>query len=127
MIDLAKNELTIARAGHYYPLFYRKSKNGLEDIEMKGPALGIKKHADYEQRIFNIDIGDKLLFFTDGIIEQRNQNDEMYSESRLKLAFLTNAQRNEERILRRIESDLLKFTNDYKKDDDITLLLLEFK
>ena len=127
LIDLAKNELTIARAGHYYPLFYRKSKNGLEDIEMKGPALGIKKHADYEQRIFNIDIGDKLLFFTDGIIEQRNQNDEMYSESRLKLLFLTNAQKNEERILRRIESDLLKFTNDYKKDDDITLLLLEFK
>ena len=85
LIDLAKGELTIARAGHYYPLFFRKSKNGLEEMELKGPALGIKKHAEYEQQIFKIESGDKLLLFTDGIIEQRNLEGEMFSESRLKL------------------------------------------
>jgi serine phosphatase RsbU (regulator of sigma subunit) len=126
-IDLAQNELTVARAGHYYPLFYRKRKNGLETLELKGPALGIKKHAEYEQRIYEIEKGDKLLFFTDGIIEQRNAEEEMYSENRLSLVFLTYAQKNDDHILRRIESDLLRFTSNYKKDDDITLLLLEFK
>ena len=126
-IDLEKKEITIARAGHYYPLFYRKSINDLEEINLKGPALGIKKHADYDQRIFRISRGDKLLFFTDGIIEQRNAQGIMYSENRLRSSFLALAQENAEHILKKIETELLKFTADYKKDDDITLLLLEFK
>ena len=125
-MDLRSREITIARAGHYYPVFYRKRKNELEDLEMKGPALGIIKHAEYEQRIYKIDAGDKLLFFTDGIIEQRNDEGEMYSESRLKLAFLKLAQKNEEHILKHLESELKRFTSSYNKDDDITMLLLEF-
>jgi serine phosphatase RsbU (regulator of sigma subunit) len=126
-IDLEEGEITIARAGHYYPLFYRKRNNRLEDLKLRGTALGIKKHAEYEQRIYKIEEGDKLLFFTDGIIEQRNAEGEMYSESRLRLAFLTLAQKNVDNLLRRIESDLLNFTPSYKKDDDITMLLLEFR
>jgi serine phosphatase RsbU (regulator of sigma subunit) len=126
-IDLEKKEVTIARAGHYYPMFYRKSMNDLEVLNLKGPALGIKKHAEYEQTIYKITRDDKLLFFTDGIIEQRNIQGEMYSENRLRSTFLSLAQTNADHILKKIESDLVRFTSDYKKDDDITLLLMEFK
>jgi serine phosphatase RsbU (regulator of sigma subunit) len=125
-LDLKNREITIARAGHYYPIFYRKRKNGLENLEMKGPALGIIKHAEYEQRIYKIEPGDILLFFTDGIIEQRNDTGEMYSERRLKLAFLKLAQENEEHILKHLETELKQYTSTYNKDDDITMLLLEF-
>ena len=125
-LDLTNREITIARAGHYYPLFYRIRKKGLEDLEMKGPALGMIKHAEYEQRIYKIEPGDKLLFFTDGIIEQRNDQGEMYSESRLKLTFLRFAQKKEDHILKHLESELKGFTSTYNKDDDITMLLLEF-
>jgi serine phosphatase RsbU (regulator of sigma subunit) len=125
-LDLRNREVTIARAGHYYPLFYRKCKNGLENLEMKGPALGIIKHAEYEQRIYKIQPGDKLLFYTDGIIEQRNDEGEMFSENRLKRAFLKLAQKNEDHILKHLEIILKKYTTTYNKDDDITMLLLEF-
>ena len=126
-IDLVKKEITIARAGHYYPLFYRKGINDLESMELKGTALGIKKHAEYEHRIYKIEKGDKLMFFTDGIIEQRNDLGEMYSENRLRSTFLSLARQSTDGILKQIEMDLMKFISDYKKDDDITLLLLEFK
>ena len=126
-LDLRKREITIARAGHYYPLFYRKRKNGLEDLEMKGPALGIIKHAEYEQRIYKIESGDKLLFYTDGIIEQRNDAGEMYSEARLKRAFQELAKQDKDHILNHLESELKQYTSSYNKDDDITMLLLEFK
>ena len=125
-LDLRNREITIARAGHYYPLFYRKRKKGLEDLEMKGPALGIIKHAEYEQRIYKIQPGDKLLFYTDGIIEQRNDEGEMFSERRLKRAFLKLARNNEDHILKHLETKLKQYTSTYNKDDDITMLLLEF-
>jgi serine phosphatase RsbU (regulator of sigma subunit) len=126
-IDLGKKEITIARAGHYYPMFFRKELNDLESFELSGTALGIKKHAVYEQRIFEIKKGDKLLFYSDGIIEQRNTSGEMYSEKRLRSAFLSLAQSNAEHILPKIAYDLANFTSSFKKDDDITLLLMEFK
>ncbi len=125
-MDLRNREITIARAGHYYPLFYRQRKNGLENLKMKGPALGIIKHAEYEQRIYKIQPGDKLLFYTDGIIEQRNDEGEMFSESRLKRTFLKLARKKENHILKHLETILKKYTSTYNKDDDITMLLLEF-
>lgn len=126
-IDLDEKELTVARAGHYYPLFFRKKAQCLEDLELKGPALGIKKHAEYEQRIYPIETGDKLLLYTDGITEQRNQDGEMYSESRLRLAFLELSRKNSDHILQMIEANAIKFTGLTKKEDDITMLLLEFR
>ena len=93
---------------------------------MKGPALGIIKHAEYEQRIYKIESGDKLLFYTDGIIEQRNDAGEMYSEGRLKKAFLKLAKQDKDHILKQLVTELKQFTSTYNKDDDITMLLLEF-
>jgi serine phosphatase RsbU (regulator of sigma subunit) len=125
-IDLEKREITIARAGHYYPFFYRKQIDKLEELQLKGPALGIIKHAGYEQRIYRIEKGDKLLFFTDGVIEQKNNRGEMYTENRLGKIFLKYARRNADHILKMIQKDLRSFASQYKKEDDITMLLLEF-
>lgn len=125
-LDMKKREITIARAGHYFPVFYKEKENNLVDMKMQGTALGIKKHAHYEQIIYSLEKGDKILFFTDGIIEQKNSKGEMYSEERLQRNFLHLAQKGQENILARIEKDLDRYSSLEKKDDDITLLLLEF-
>lgn len=126
-IDLSKREFTLARAGHYYPVFYRSSEKNIQKLELKGPALGLKKHATYDQEIYKIDPGDKLLFFTDGIIEQRNLENEMYTEKHLISTFLDLSINKANSILSKIEKDLDDFVSGVKKDDDITMLLLEFK
>jgi serine phosphatase RsbU (regulator of sigma subunit) len=125
-LDMKKREITIARAGHYFPVFFNKKENNLIEMNMRGTALGIKKHAHFEQIIYPLEKGDKILFFTDGIIEQKNSRGEMYSEDRLKSKFLHLAQNDKENILARIEKDLDRYASLDKKDDDITLLLLEF-
>ncbi len=125
-LDMKKREITIARAGHYFPVFYKKKENDLIEMKMHGTALGIKKHANYEQIIYPLEKGDKILFFTDGIIEQKNNRGDMYSEERLQRKFLQLAQKDQDNILVRIEKDLDHYSSLDKKDDDITLLLLEF-
>jgi serine phosphatase RsbU (regulator of sigma subunit) len=125
-LDMRKREITIARAGHYFPVFFKKKTNELIEMNMHGTALGIKKHAHFEQIIYPLEKGDKILFFTDGIIEQKDNQGEMYTEYRLRKKFLQLAQKNNERILNKIEKDLDQFASLEKKDDDITLLLMEF-
>lgn len=125
-IDMRKKEITLARAGHYFPVFFSAEKNDLIPMDLKGPALGIKKHAHYSQEIYPVRPGDKILLFTDGVIEQKNLDGEMYSEKRLRNLFLDLSRKNEKDILISIENDLNQYASMDKKDDDITLLLLEF-
>jgi serine phosphatase RsbU (regulator of sigma subunit) len=125
-LDMKRREITIARAGHYFPVFYKKAADELINMNLGGTALGIKKHAHYEQAICQLDKGDKILFFTDGIIEQKGSDGEMYSEKRLKNKFLSLARKNGGKILSYIEKDLDRFSSMNKKDDDITLFLMEF-
>lgn len=126
-LDLENKEITMARAGHYYPAFYKSKDSSLVEINLKGPALGLKKHAQYEQTSYRIESGDRLMFFTDGIIEQKNPAGDMYSEEKLKETFLQLAKRDFENILETIYDDFRIFKGEAKIDDDITLLLLEFR
>jgi serine phosphatase RsbU (regulator of sigma subunit) len=125
-INLKDKEMKMARAGHYFPMYYDYSEKQLIDIKSAGPALGIHKNAVFEQVNRKFNAGDKLLFFTDGIIEQRNYDRIMYSEDRLRKILLKNIAGQNPDILKEIERDLNEFTLDGKREDDISLLLMEF-
>lgn len=124
-IDLKWKKIRMARAGHYYPFFYKKKTDRLEDLEFRGTALGMINDAEFEEVEFKTEPGDKLLFFTDGIIEQKNIKDEMYSMERLKQTFLKGIQGGDYDILASINSDFFRFAGQTKIEDDTTLLLLE--
>ncbi len=123
-INQSSKTLKMARAGHYYPLYYSKPENGLISIKSSGSALGIVRNAVFEQVDMKYHNGDKLLFFTDGIIEHRNPDGIMYSEERLIRILLDNIE--DDDIIHKIEKDYEEFTDDVKREDDVSLLLLEF-
>jgi serine phosphatase RsbU (regulator of sigma subunit) len=124
--NLDEKILKMARAGHYYPIYYNKNKNTLSRIISSGSALGIIKHTNFEQVNMKYQPGDKMLFFTDGIIEQRNVNGVMYSEERLKEVLISRIESGDPAILQSIEKDYENFTAESRREDDISLLLLEF-
>ncbi|HOQ11834.1 MAG TPA: SpoIIE family protein phosphatase [Spirochaetota bacterium] len=126
VIDTDKKEITFAKAGHHHPLFWNSNKNAFEDINPKGPGLGIVLDPVYSICTLPYSSGDKLLFFTDGIIEQRNRDGQMYSLERLQKVFLTSLQNKESNTLNVILKDLYKFSNHSDYEDDITLMLYEF-
>ena len=126
-INLKEKTIKMARAGHYYPLFYAQEKNSLHSIKSSGSALGIIRDTEFEQVNISYSAGDKLMFFTDGIIEHRDLEGVMYSEERLVRVFMKKIQENNADILKEIEHDYEEFTGEAKREDDISLLLLEFE
>ena len=92
----------------------------------QGTGLGLIKKPRFGYVEYGIDRGDRILFFTVGIIEQQNPRGEMYSEARLKNRFRELIEKNDENIVDRIYDDLKAFSSKNPIDDDITLLLLEF-
>ena len=67
-----------------------------------------------------------MLFFTDGIIEQRNQESEMFSHERLEELFIRFCKEDNGNIVQSIFSDFNDFCDGAELQDDVTLFLLEF-
>ncbi len=126
LINMRKKEMTLAKAGHHHPLFWKSGIRDLTEIETIGNALGLMKEPKFGQTTIPFDCGDKLLFFTDGVIEQTREDGEMYSEGRLRSAFKHLASAENGAIVESIFSDFKSFTGDIPYDDDVTMLLLEF-
>jgi len=126
LIDMAENRIITAKAGHHHPLFWKAREGAFVSMEGAGLGLGIMEDAKYTQKEYPIEKGDRLIFFTDGIIEQFNPEREMYSHKRLKTLMGDLIAKGEEEISRKIYRDVIHFANGAPVEDDITLLLIEF-
>ena len=78
----------------------------------------------YESDLIQIEPGGKILFYTDGITEAMNDNNEEYSDERLELFFLNNKPANAEIFIKNLITDVKKHTTDTPQSDDITALYL---
>ncbi len=125
-INVKDNTVSFSKAGHHHPLFWRASDKKFESIEVPGPLLGLLEEAVYGTETYTIVPGDKILFYTDGIIEERGDDTEMFSTERLEEVFERAIVQNISPAINYLIVELNKFTGKNTYDDDITMLLYEF-
>lgn len=126
-IDRKNMKATFAKGGHHPPLFWKKSENAFININTKGIGIGILDSSVYREVSQEIEEGDKILFFTDGILEQHITSDsrEMFSLERLRDLFEHSIKEEMPDKLAYIKKEFSRTCNQCKIEDDITLLLLE--
>jgi GAF domain-containing protein len=116
-------ELVYANAGHNPPLWLGK-EGKLERLTRTSIALGVRDREKVEQRTIQLEPGDSLLFYTDGLSEAFSASGDQYGEERIIVALRSCEGKSAERILQGIEVDLDKFVGDADQSDDVTMLLL---
>ncbi len=125
VIDLGKGELTYSRAGHCPPAVF-SSKRPLSPILLRegSPLIGNSPEFDYFDYKFKLEQGDRLLLYTDGMIELRNNNDDLFGKNKLfniissMLGNSVNATKLE--LLRKA----YEFAENRAFEDDITFILV---
>ncbi len=125
-IDVSSRTVSFAKAGHHHPLFWRGREKVFESIGVNGSLLGLFEDAEYGVETFTINPGDKILFYTDGIIEGRNDGTEMFGVQRLEECMEKAITGNIEPLVDHLISAINSYTEKDSYDDDITLLLYEF-
>lgn len=123
ILNIKTGELSCINCGHNPPLF--KRNNGSYEFMDLNPniALGIFKDAQYEIFETNMQIGDRIFLYTDGITEAVNANGEMYGEKRLSDCL--NKIVNDEilnYVIDKVKSDIKEFSANVDQSDDITML-----
>jgi serine phosphatase RsbU (regulator of sigma subunit) len=126
LLDMKTSTVELCKGGHMHPLIWNSAENKLLAIQLPGPGLGIIMKAKFEVHVLKVNKGDKMLFFTDGIIEQRNNDGEMFSHERLEQLYIKFCQEKKPNIVQAIYDDFNNFCGKSELQDDITLFLLEF-
>jgi sigma-B regulation protein RsbU (phosphoserine phosphatase) len=122
-LDTARGVLTYCNAGHVLPIVLN-SDGGVVEFEERAPALNIAPWQDFPRREHQLDPGDLLLVYTDGIVEKQNEQGEMFGKQRLLAAVRENAGRDLKTIRRAILAGLKSFGSSAALDDDVALVML---
>jgi phosphoserine phosphatase RsbU/P len=122
----ASRRLTYVNAGHNAPIL-RRANGSSETLETGGLPLGIKMGAEYQTATLELQPGDALIFFTDGVVEAFNESGEEFGNSRWQGAIRNlpgwNAQETLQFLMKRVD----EFVGATRQSDDITCLVFRSK
>jgi sigma-B regulation protein RsbU (phosphoserine phosphatase) len=126
------SSVTLARAGHNAALLWRCASGKIEAIHPPGLGVGIDTGAVFERvtkdTAFDMQAGDFLLLYTDGVNEAENGQGEEFGDERVQnaLARLAIASSAAPRtIIDGILEEVTAFTGGKRSHDDITLIVLQ--
>ncbi len=120
-----KKELHFVRAGH--PPVGLIRKKTLSWIETEGIGLGMAHNQVLEKtlstKIMRLKKGDTVVFYTDGLIEARNSQNEEFGENAVKEMLTQLDGLESEEMLQQVQKQMQSFTEGIPRHDDITLVI----
>jgi len=127
ILDLTTGELCYTNAGHNYPVLIRKGQEP-EYLNVKSDfVLGRRRLARYSEKHIKLDVGDKIVLYTDGVTEAVSPQDEFFGDERLLRAVSGSADTSTKQLVFNIKKAVREFSGDRMSNDDITIETLEFK
>lgn len=112
--------------GHNDILYYNNKKDEIEKLKSTSIPLGIFDDKKYESVKKEINKDDFVVLYTDGLIESRNKNKEMFELNRLISIVYESKKLDAKIIMKNIENSLNDFIENEPKDDDTTILITKF-
>jgi len=129
IFDLKRGQLTFARAGHNPLIFKCSGKEVAEEINPRGIAIGLESGKIFsdtiEERSVKFKKGDLFLFYTDGLNEARNWEEEEFGEERLMDMVESSESLSAEEIIKNLRNSIEQFSNNMQQHDDMTAVVVK--
>lgn len=119
--------LTVANAGQCRPVLMRKGCPPIWAVSELGTALGLEPGLKFEQTKIRLQSGDALLFYTDGVSEALNSDDDVYGSDRIIRDLNKFSSESASAITAGLLQKVHSFAGKVSQSDDIAILTLRFK
>jgi PAS domain S-box-containing protein len=123
--DALNRILYYSNAGHVPPLLYRASEATCRKLEAEGLIIGVRKGEIYEAKQLQLQAGDVLLLYTDGITEAMNAAGEEFGVDRLSRSFAARHTEAPQSIILGIIKEVAEFTGTSVMEDDVTMIVMK--
>jgi sigma-B regulation protein RsbU (phosphoserine phosphatase) len=122
LLDGGTGELIFANAGHNPPLIVRANGKA-EWLEAGGCPLGIMAAMKYDEARNQLDAGDVLVVFSDGVTDANDPQEKEFGEERLASAVRDHRTESSAAILEAVNRAIADWTQGTPLPDDLTLLI----
>ena len=125
ILNVESGKVVCANAGHNPPFILRQAQSVEEVARNEGIALGAIEDPVYATHQLELNKGDTLILYTDGITEAMNLKQELYTEKRFVDSLKHSKADNLEELSQKILKDLNEFIGGAASADDITFLCIK--
>jgi len=125
MVDTRDNRFTYASAGHCPPILFHESGEAVP-LKEGGTPLGIFPDRKYEDAGLQIESGDRLVLYTDGLTEAMNSDEQEFGERRLVDLGSRKTALSASELVAAIKKEVVSFCNG-SFQDDFTLVVVAVK
>jgi len=126
ILDITTGHLEFANAGLNYPLIYRNDGTYEYLEQKKNLVLAGMDGVMYKLQEVQLNPGDKIYLYTDGVTEATRGDNVLYGEDRLKAYLNLHSNDNLVDTLKGVKADVDKFIDGAPQFDDITMLSVRF-
>jgi len=127
MLDPQYQSLRFSSAGHLDPYVFRARERRIEALSSWGFPLGVKRRDPFREHTVDFEPGDRLILYSDGLIEAIDDDGEPYGFDRFEKTILENGHLSAEEIKKTLLGSVRKFTRNRPPEDDQTLVVVSFE
>jgi sigma-B regulation protein RsbU (phosphoserine phosphatase) len=124
--DSSTKTLTFSNAGHLPPLVLRNNKSKKESVEMlrpTGAAIGLVEEAEFAEKTIDLQEGDLLVLYTDGVTETMNTENQEFGRKRLEALIRQVERLPVKEVIQKIRLSLEEFSEGKPLADDTTIVV----
>ncbi len=124
-VDYTKGSLFYSSAGHPPPILLSPD-GSLKTLNVHGPVIGTGIAHSYGMGEVQLQSGDKVIVYTDGIIEYPNAKGEFFTKERLMKSLRRNAGRPVQTIMEMVQKSIKDFACETSPNDDASIMAIEY-
>lgn len=127
-IDLQEMKMTFSNAAHWPMYIHNKENNNLRELTVRGKPIGLNRDEKYKNITIDIKKNERLVFFTDRVVEERDINNTQINEVTLERIIKENSQMAPELLIDTIFNSIYKYSKNYRKsglEDDATMVVVD--
>lgn len=122
VVNLETGHMAYTNAGHNPPLLCRKGETFEYVKDKPNFILAGMNGVKYKKHELNLDPGDTIYLYTDGVTEAENEEHKLYGEERLKTILLDAREKSPKEICTIVGEDVKEFVGEAPQSDDITMV-----
>jgi sigma-B regulation protein RsbU (phosphoserine phosphatase) len=127
LLDSDAQTLRFSSAGHLDPYVYRAATKKLESLSSWGFPLGVKRREPFREHTVEFMAGDRLILYSDGLIEAVDDDGEPFGFDRFERTLLDSGHLGADEIKKALLASIRKFTRNRPPEDDQTLVVVSFE
>jgi phosphoserine phosphatase RsbU/P len=127
ILDTETGEVLYANAGHNPPLHIRKGGQVSYLENSGGLVLGVEEGIVYQVDRIQLEPGEMLFLYTDGVTEAMNDQEDLFSEERLQEELARCSQKAIQALIATLMQRINEFVGEAPQSDDITMMVLQYR